>query len=89
MTLIFTFDLRSGQVMSKRPNFDHQIFILKHTYLAQFCLRIPKMSVALSYDNYKFQKSSLKSNAIGIWATIAQPKNKDIGLNFCAHVGGT
>ena len=52
VTLIFTFDLRSGQVQVKKGQIlKIKIFFQKHTYLVQFLLTIPKMSFVLSYDN--------------------------------------
>ena len=46
------------------------------------------MSIVLSYDNKKFQKSNFKSDVIiSRVLSLSTAKNKDIGLKFCSHVG--
>ena len=82
MTLIFIADPRSGKVQVKKGQVSKlKIFSLTNTYLVQFYLRIQKMSLVLTQDNYKFTKIGFKkvtsSPLPGFWA-IAKPK-KDSG----------
>ena len=69
-------------------NFENFKFSFKNipvlTCLVQFCLRIPKMSSVLSYDNKKFLKSSLKNDVITITWFFGHctAKDKDIALKF-------
>ena len=55
VTFVFKFDPTKDQLQVKlgqiRSNFRIHFFLQKCTYLAQFCLRIPKMSVTFMYDN--------------------------------------
>ena len=92
VTLIFTFHLRSDQDQVKKVTFWKSTFSFK-TYLSCPALsqNFKKMSFVLSYDNYKFQRSSLKK-----WRhyhyLVCGPlhrKNEDIGLKFCTHAGRT
>ena len=93
MTLIFKFDLRSGQVQVKKGHIlKVYIAFSKHIYLVQFCLMIQKMSFVLSYDNEKFQKSSFKKSDVIVitwfWGHRTA-KNEDMGLKFCTLVDDT
>ena len=49
--------LTQGQfkLRSKKSNYKAQNFLLKHAPLVQFCLRIPDLSLALTYHNVKRQ----------------------------------
>ena len=86
MTIIFTYDPRSGQIQVKKgQNLKPKNFFLKHTYLLWYCLRIPKKSFVLMFDNWKCQKSRFKKVTSaplhGFWS-IAQPKIKILAGNF-------
>ena len=56
-------NIRSNYV-KKGQIFKIQNFVLKHAYLVQFCLRIPKTLFIFTYVNYKCQKLHFKSDGI-------------------------
>ena len=79
VTLIFRFDPRSGNVQVKNGQIlKHKNFLLKHTYLVQFCLRNPKMPffevLQLEMPKNAIQKVT-SSPLAGFWA-IAHPAIK-------------
>ena len=55
MTFIFKFDLRKGQFRVKLDQigskFQIRNFLIKYAYVFQFCHRIRKMLIILTYDN--------------------------------------
>ena len=59
VAFISKFDPRKGEyevkLGQKRSNFENKK-LLKHAYLVQFCLKIPKMLLIFTYGNLKCQK---------------------------------
>ena len=81
-------NVRSDQV-EKGQISKFKIYVQKHAYNSQFCLRVPKMLFILMCNNQKCHKLHFKkvtSPPLPVLFCHCIAKNRDVAMKFCMRV---